>query len=151
MAVADEILARLEPFLEERDREWREQPDALRQPTLPSCVDGKVNVRALVKQLGMAQSREQWFFKVAELTSVVNAFATAQGLKPIGSRKAVDAADQVVERQMNRLQTERSDLSQTLAEREAVIERQRRYIAQLEAQLELRTSTGMILRTHEIV
>jgi hypothetical protein len=136
------------------DRQWHEQPKELRRPTLPHLNDMKVNVRGLVEALGMKQSREQYFFRSegVELASLVNAYACVQGLKPIGSRKtAADAADAVVERQLNRLQSDRLKLSRSLAEREAVIERQRSYIEKLEAQLGLRADTGMTLRISEII
>ena len=154
MAVVDEIMAVLQPYLDEMDRKWHEQPEGLRRPTLPHLNDMKVNVRGIVEALGMRRTREQYFFRPEgrELASLVNAYADVQELKSIGSRKAAaDAVDAVVEKQLKRVQSDRSDLSRNLAEREAVIERQRRYIEQLEAQLGLRADTGMTLRTGEIV
>jgi hypothetical protein len=140
------IKSRLEPYLEENLAAWERQPASKREPTLPATHDGKVNVRALTQALGLKAADEQHFYRYPELASMVNAVAEAQGLRPIGSRAQIDAQDKVVRDRIVRLQSDRSDLARTLAEREAVIEAQRNEIAALREQLRLRDETGMTLR-----
>lgn len=147
--VVPEILRKLEPYLEARMAEWLVQQEP-REPTLPITGDGKINVRALTLALGLPLSKEQHFYKQASLAEVVNAAAHTQGLLPIGSRSQMDADDAVVQQRIKRIQGESSDLARELAEREAVIERQRIRIATLEEQLRLRDEIGMTLRLQDV-
>ena len=146
-SIIPEILAVLEPYLERMDTAWESQLEDRRQPTLPITSDGKVNVRQLVRELGLRETQEQHFFKHPELAALVNAVAVAQGVKPIGSRALDDVADKVMADRLRRVQTQSSDLAKILAEREAVIERQRREILSLREQLRLLEEAGMVLRT----
>lgn len=145
-SIVPEIMATLEPWLDARMREWDAAPKAGRQPTLPFTDDCKVNVRALTLTLGLRLSQEQHFYRHPELTSIVNAAAEAQGLRPIGSRTQADAEDAVVRKRIARIHADHSDLARTLAEREGVIEAQRREIQSLREQLNLQDETGMTLR-----
>lgn len=145
-SVVPEIRSALEPWLEARMAEWEAQGADFRRPTLPSTDDGKVNVRAVTLALGLRQSQEQHFYRHEELSSVVNAAAEAQGLRPIGSRAQMDRDDRVVADRIGRMRGENGDLAVALAEREAVIERQRREIEALREQLGLLEETGMVLR-----
>jgi hypothetical protein len=148
-SIIPELRARLEAWLDARMTQWEAQPAGHRAPTLPMTDDGKVNVRALTLALGLRVSQEQHFYKHPELTNAVNAVAEAQGLKPIGSRLGCAVEDQVLTARMNRIRGERNDLLRTLAEREALIERQRREIEALREQLQLLEETGMLLRTRD--
>ncbi len=58
-----------------------------------------------------------------------------------------DAGDRVHAARMQKVERHNTDLSRSLAEREAVIERQRREIDALRAQLALLEETGMTIRT----
>ncbi|AIB12613.1 hypothetical protein ABAZ39_11535 [Azospirillum argentinense] len=147
--VVAEIRALLEPYLDEQMAAWERQPEAGRQPTLPMIGD-KVSVRGLTRALGLKISREQYFYDEPELASLVNAVAEAQGLLPIGSRAQLDAEDKAVAERITRAQADRSDLARTLAEREALIERQRREIEALRGQLALLEETGMVMRTGKV-
>jgi hypothetical protein len=146
-SIVPEIKAQLEVWLEQRMAEWSAQPERRRQPTLPATGEGKINVRELTLALGLRRSQEQHFFNHAELRTLVNVAAEAQGLAAIGSRVQLDADDDVVRRRMGRLNNDRNDLAAALAEREAVIEWQRREIDALREQLRLRDETGMQMRT----
>lgn len=147
--VVPEITARLEPWLEARMADYLAQAEP-RVPTLPATSDSKVNVRAVTLALGLKLSQEQHFYKHPELARLLNTAAEAQGLTPIGSRGQQNAEDAVVQQRMSRAKTEASDYARTLAEREAVIERQRRRIAQLEEMLQIRDETGMVFRTESV-
>lgn len=149
------ILETLLPLVGERlemlDAAWEGQPEDGRRPTLPMTDDGKVNVRAFaVEVCGLPQSQEQHFYKKPELAALVNAVAVRQGVKPIGARALTDVIDKAAKDRLGRAQSDRDDLARTLAEREALIERQRRTIAALNEQLRLLGDTGMVLRTGDL-
>lgn len=145
-SIVPQIKAQLEVWLEQRMAEWAAQPERRRQPTLPATGEGKINVRELTLALGLRRSQEQHFFNHAELRTLVNVAAEAQGLAAIGSRIQQDTDDDAVRRRMGRINADRNDLAGALAEREAVIERQRREIEALREQLHLRDETGMQMR-----
>ena len=145
-SVVPTILEALDPYLEKVDREWSLQPEDDRQPTLPVTVDGKVNVRQLVRNLGLSETLEQHFYRKPDLAGPVNALARVQGVKPIGSRALDDAVDAGVSRRMKRQSDEISDLRKMLAEREAMVEAQRAEISSLRSRLGLLEETGMIVR-----
>jgi hypothetical protein len=106
-----------------------------------------VNVRAITKAVGLRQSQEQHFFKKPELALAINELARIQGLRGINSRELQDDGDRVHAARMQKVARHNTDLSRSLAEREAVIERQRREIEALRAQLALLEETGMAIRT----
>lgn len=139
------ILAALEPYLEQRQAVWLAQPENSRLPTLPD-VAGKVDVRNMVKALGLSSSHEQHFYNKPELRTVVNAIAEVQGLKGIGSRSELDAADKVAESRLTQAQRDKSQFARALGEAHAQIDRLRRENESLRALLELRYETGMTLR-----
>ncbi len=84
-SIIPELLAKLEPYLELHMSEWAALPEGRRHPTLPSTNDGKINVRELTFSVGLKRSQEQHFFNHAELRTLVNAAALAQGLSSIGA------------------------------------------------------------------
>jgi hypothetical protein len=148
------ILETLEPLvsekLEQLDALWQAQPEGNRHPTLPVTDDGKINVRRLTALCGLKQSQEQHFYKKPSLAALVNAIAARQGVKTIGSRALSDVADKAVKDRLIRTQTERDDHARLLAEREALIERQRLQILSLTEQLRLLQETGMVVRTGDV-
>ncbi len=146
-SIVPQIKAQLEDWLDQRMSEWLTQPARQRQPTLPATSEGKINVRELTLALGLRRNQEQHFFNHAELRTLVNVAAEAQGLSVIGSRVQQDSDDAAVRQRIGRINADRNDLAGALAEREAVIERQRREIDVLREQLHLRDDTGMQIRT----
>jgi hypothetical protein len=149
-SIIPELKAKLEAWLDARMAQWEAQAAGHGAPTLPVTEDGKVNVRALTLALGLRISQEQHFYKHLELRNAVNAVAEAQGLKPIGSRAGSEAEDKALTARINRIEEDRNHLARTLAEREALIERQRREIEALREQLGLLEETGMLLRTRDV-
>lgn len=61
--VVDDILTKLEPWLEQKKQEWQQQPEESREPTLPVVLGNKVNVRAIAIAIGLKTTNEQHFFK----------------------------------------------------------------------------------------
>jgi len=98
----------------------------------------------------MKPGQEQHLFKKPQLAAMVNAIAQRQGVKPIGSRMLSDVVDKAAKDRLVRAQVERDDHARLLAEREAVIERQRVQILALNEQLRLLQDTGMVVRTGEV-
>lgn len=145
-SVIPTILARLEPHLEALEIAWSAQAKDRREPTLPSTPEGKINVRQLVRDIGLRETQEQHFFRKPELAGPVNALARVQGLKPIGSRMLDDVVDEGVRRRLKRSSDEGADLRKALAEREALVESLRAENARLRARLELVEETGLIMR-----
>ena len=143
-SVVPAILAKLEPFLVLRARDWElgERVD----PTLPCTPDGKVNVRGIVKLLGLPVQQEQHFFKKVEIRTLVNSVAEEQGLKPIGARGEQDDADAVVLNRMKLDSRRNGELGKLVAEQAATIEWQRREIASLREHLRIVEETGQIVR-----
>jgi hypothetical protein len=146
-SVVPTILEKLEPHLEALELAWSAPPDEDRRPTLPLTADGKVNVRQLVRDLGLRGTLEQHFYRKPEIAGPVNALAKAQGVKPIGSRLLDDIADAGVRKRLGRAAETISDLRRSLAEREALIVSLRAEIARLNARLALIEETGLIFRS----
>jgi len=144
-SVVPEILSKLELYLEEIDKLYESQPENSRVPTLPHTSDGKVNVRQITLAIGLRQSQEQHFFKKPELASAVNAIATIQGLKKIGSRMLNDAQDDIVTARLARISNDKNELAKTLAAREAEIEALREKIKSLKARIDFFETTGLMV------
>lgn len=143
------ILEKLDPHLEKLAAKWALQADQDRVPTLPTTPDGKVNVRALVRELGLKETDEQHFYRKTELSAPVNVLAAEQGLKGIGSRYQEDEAFAGVRVIVGRNAAEMSELRRTLSEREALIGSLRAENAALKARLALIEATGMPFRDPE--
>lgn len=141
------ILEKLEPHLERLELAWSAQPKADRAPTLPLTSEGKVNVRQLVRDLGLRETLEQHFFRKPELAGPVNALAKVQGVKPIGSRLLEDVTDAGVRKRLGRDADTISELRKALAEREALVGSLRDENARLRARLGLVEETGLVFRT----
>ncbi|HEY0835785.1 MAG TPA: hypothetical protein VGE72_17915 [Azospirillum sp.] len=147
--VVPEILAALEPYLEDKDRAWQAQPEGSREPTLPCKRENgvlSIHVGNLVKELGINPEWRQ-HFKKRELRAVVNAVCRTQGLKGIGEDGPVADADAAVKKVIVRQGADNKRLAEQLVEAQATILRQRQRIAELEGQLGLAQADGVLLRT----
>lgn len=146
-SVVPSILEKLEPHLEKLEVTWSAQPANDRTPTLPLTSEGKVNVRQLVRDLGLRETLEQHFFRKPELAGPVNALARVQGVKPIGSRLLDDVADAGVRKRIGRDADTISDLRRALAERESLVLSLRAENERLKARFNLLEETGLAFRT----
>lgn len=143
--VTSQILSLLEPYLEEKLREYETQTMLPKQPTLPITNDGKINVRGVADDLGR-RSWEQHFYKKPELASVLNAAAIVQELKTIGSRALDDAADRGAAERIQVIGGVNSMLSKQLAEVIAENSALKRQNDSLMEQLGVLAETGMTLQ-----
>ncbi len=113
-AVVPEIMALLEPYLDARLDEF--EAAGGKAPTLPATADGKVNVMALVRELGLKPSDAQHFHRKRELFDAVNLVAESMNLAPIGSRALDDEAAQAVRSKLARLGGAEKKASEDLVE-----------------------------------
>jgi len=143
-SVVTEILGGLEPYLEGLQSSWAAQPESDRAPTLP-LWRGKVCVRQIVRDLGLGESDEQFFYDKPELAGPVNAIAEAQGVEQIGSTSRTEG-DAGVRKRLGRDARTITDLRRSLAEREAAIVALREENARLRTRLELVEETGLVAR-----
>ena len=81
--VESEVLSALDAFVE-------------RGGSLTATADGKVNVAALCRDLGLRPSDAQHLFRKDAVKTAINALADEQKLLPIGARAEREAADQLV-------------------------------------------------------
>ena len=149
LSIVPDILAVLDPYLENRLAKFNALPEAERTPTLPATLDGKLNVTGLVRDLGLRPSDVQHFYKKRELFDVVNIAAESMGLAPIGSRAIDDEAATAVRTKMAKLGQSEKRASEDLVEAlrridvlTAENETQRQRILSLEAQLAAIYETG---------
>ncbi len=145
-SVVPAILRVLEPYLEQLDSAWADQPQRDRRPTLPLTTSGKINVRQLVRNLGLPQNQEQHFYEKPELAGPINAIARVQGVKLIGSTALSDIADAGLRRRIGRAAETISELRRTLAERESTNVVLRKENSLLRARLELIEESGLYFR-----
>lgn len=148
--ITQDILDAISPYLEEREAAWLAQPVGSRRPTLPATVEGKINVRGLIREAGVKPTWEQHCYRKPAVRNIINEVAAGMGLQPIGSRDTSEADDAVVRDVLRRSSGETKRLADQLTEALAVIDQQRRQISQLEAQLSLRTETGVSFRVDPI-
>lgn len=101
-SVIPAVQERLEVFLNVRETEYLSQTDIPRVATLPSTPDGKVNVRAIAREIGLKVSQEKYLYERDALSSLINLMAEGQGLRPIGSRLTTGAGDAALKEQVHR-------------------------------------------------
>jgi hypothetical protein len=147
--VVPDILIILEPYLETKEQAWVAQPECNRQPTLPHKQENgtlSIHVGDLVRELGINPDWRQ-HFKKKELRALVNAVCRKQGVKGIGEDGPVANAEAAVRKVIARQGSDNSRLAEQLVEAQATIMRQRQQIAELEGQLDLSQTDGILLRT----
>lgn len=131
------IKARLEAWLDECEAAYLAQPEALRQPTLPTTLDGKVNVRALAQAIDLKPTQEKYLFERDELTNLINCIAEGQGVLTIGSRVNQTEADKAVKQkliqQAKRSQEATQAATEAVAAHQELLDRIRSLSAELEA------------------
>lgn len=95
------LLEKLKTHLEEKHAEWKSQPlpPEERTPTLPHLPDGKINVTALAREIGLTAGQSQYLHR-PEWKAVVTPVAEEQGLLSIGARK--DAATKKTREEIKR-------------------------------------------------
>ena len=120
---------------------------------LPATADGKVNVAALCRELGLRPSDAQHLFRKEAVKTVVNALAEEQGLLRIGARADREAADQAMHDSIARVGAQARRDAQAATEQSAaaavLIEELAQAWAEIEALRLARTSLEARLRIFE--
>lgn len=160
-SVIPAVKERLELYLDERQAEYLQQPEATRLATLPKTPDGKVNVRAIALAIGLRQTQEKYLFEREELSSLVNLVAEGQELLPIGSRTAEAADLALKQRLVHQAKTAKADaqgavearareaaLVEQLEEASATIASLEEVVMRLRAQLDM-VHAGIMVRVAE--
>jgi hypothetical protein len=148
-SVVPDIVAVLEPYLEAKDQAWLAQPGDAKEPTLPYKEENgsaSIHVGNLVRDIGINPDWRQ-HFKKPELRALVNAICRRQGLQGIGEDGPVANAEAAVRKVIARQGSDNNRLAEQLAEAQATILRQRQRIAELEGQMDLAQTDGVLLRT----
>ena len=160
-SVIPAVKERLEQYLDERQAEYLERPEAGRAATLPQTNDGKVNVRGIAAAIGLRQTQEKYLFERDELSSLINLVAEGQALLPIGARTA-DVADKAIkERLARQAKTAKADaqgaveararetaLVEELGQAQGAIANLEATVMRLQAQLDL-INAGLMVRVVE--
>jgi len=142
------LLARLEPRLEDALARYRAAPQA--GPTLPRARGGgKLNIRALVRDLALPPSWEQHFYDHAEVKTLVNAVAREMQLAGIGEPPVSKAANAAAAR-LAAASRAQSRQAQTAAEMAAENAMLRERVQLLEARLAFLQESGLLIRTEGI-
>ncbi len=140
-SVVPTMVAVLEAYLAARAAEWRTCPEA--GPTLPCKRESgtaSIHVRELVRELGVNPEWRQHFRK-QQLRDLVNASCREQGLLGIGETAPFPASETAA----NPAIVRRAPKGE-LAGAEAALLQQRHRIAELEGQLGLAETDGVLFR-----
>lgn len=86
---------------------------------IPAAGDGKVNVAALTRLLGLRPSDTQHLFRKEAVKTAVNALAVEQGLAPIGARSDREAADDALRDRVARTANQARKDAQAASEQSA--------------------------------
>ncbi len=146
-SIIPQFLERLEPILENARRNWLGQPDGERTPTLPVNPQGQIHVGKLLEMMGYDIEKYRQHFRKAELKSPVNAICREQGIKGIAEEGIIASAEVAVRKVIALQGADNNRLAEQLAEAQATIVRQRKRVAELEGQLDLAQTDGVLLRT----
>ncbi|MYN46769.1 hypothetical protein GTP23_17135 [Pseudoduganella sp. FT93W] len=119
-SVIPQVKERLETYLNECEAAYLQQPEGMRQPTLPSTPDGKINVRAVAQAIDLKTTQEKYLYERVELSQLVNLVAEGQGLLPIGARLLQSAGDSAIKERMVRQAQDAREASQSATEALAV-------------------------------
>lgn len=92
-----------------------------RDAKLPALADGKINVTALCKLLGLRASDAQYFHKNEEVKGAVNAVCEEQGLFKIGHR-SVDFEDAATNARLAQVHRQARSDARAAAEQSAASE-----------------------------
>ncbi|MCL4722923.1 MAG: hypothetical protein KJZ90_01485 [Rhodocyclaceae bacterium] len=136
-SVIPDIKLRLESYLNEREAEYISQPEDKRTPTLPVTADGKVNVRAVAKAIGLKDTQEKYLFERKELSDLINCVCEGQDVMPIGARLLQDAGDKALKsrlaQQAKQLQNASTAAVEAQAAQSELLERLQQMSAELAA------------------
>lgn len=121
-SVIPKVTADLTEYLNRCQHSFDAQPEGLRKPTLPQTPDGKVNVRAVAKAIGLTEGQEKYLYERVELTQLINLVCDGQGVLPIGSRLIQSAADKALKERLIKQSRATQEASQAAVEADGALQ-----------------------------
>ncbi len=121
-SVIPKVLSDLTEYLDRKQAEYAALPEHGRLPTLPLTPDGKINVRAVAKEIGLKESQEKYLYERSELTDPINLICEGQGVLPIGSRLTQTAADMAIKERLVRQAQAATNASQAAVEAQGALQ-----------------------------
>jgi hypothetical protein len=144
-SVIPKVLSDLTEYLDCMQAEYAARPEHGRLPTLPLTPDGKINVRALAKAIGLKESQEKYLYERSELTDPINLICEGQGVLPIGSRLVQTAADAAIKERLTRQAQAATNASQAAVEAQGALQEMMESVSGMAAELEsLRAENGRL-------
>ncbi len=135
-SVIPKVTAALTEYLNRCHHMFDAQPNDSRKPTLPVTPDGKVNVRAVAKAIGLTESQEKYLYERAELTQLINLVCDGQGVLPIGSRVTQSAADKALKERLIKQSKAAQEASQAAVEADGALQAALNRVRELSDELE---------------
>lgn len=135
-SVIPKVLSDLTEYLDRLQDRYASEPEHARSPTLPLTPDGKINVRALAKAIGLKQSQEKYLYERPELTQLINLICDGQGVLPIGSRLSQTAADKAIKEQLVRQARAVTDASRSAVEAQGALQEMLTRVRDMAVELE---------------
>jgi hypothetical protein len=135
-SVMPRVTADLTGFLNSCQAAFDALPDYAKSPTLPVTSDGKVNVRAVAKAIGLNENQEKYLFEHAELTQLINLVCEGQGVLPIGSRVMQSAADKALKERLVKQSRAAQESSQAAVEASGALQAALDLVRELSVELE---------------
>lgn len=144
-SIIPKVLADLTEYLDRMQAEYVAQPEHGRLPTLPLTPDGKINVRAVAREISLKESQEKYLYERAELTQLINLICEGQGVLPIGSRLTQTAADALIKERLARQAQAAANASQAAVEAQGALQELVETVSGMAAELEsLRAENGRL-------
>lgn len=135
-SVIPQVTADLTEYLNQCQAAFNALPDMARAPTLPITPDGKVNVRAIAKAIGLTENQEKYLYERAELTQLINLVCDGQEVLPIGSRVTQSAADKALKERLVRQSKAAQEASQAAVEADGALQAALDRVQELSDELE---------------
>jgi hypothetical protein len=140
------VTADLTEYLNKCQSEFNALPDGSKVPTLPTTPDGKVNVRAIAKAIGLTVNQEKYLYDRPELTQLINLVCEGQEVLPIGSRVTMSAADKALKERLARQAKASQEASQAAVEADSALHAALDRVRELSDELEAATAQITRLR-----
>ena len=144
--VIPKVTADLTVYLNACQAAFDALPNDAKSPTLPITLDGKANVRAIAKAIGLTQNQEKYLYEHVELTQLINLVCEGQDVLPIGSRLIQSAADKALKERLIRQSKAAQDSSQAAVEASSALQAALDKVQELSTELEAVKAQNIRLR-----
>lgn len=145
-SVIPKVLSDLTEYLDQLQDRYASQPEHARRPTLPLTPDGKINVRALARAIGLKESQEKYLYERPELTQLINLICDGQEVLLIGSRLSQTAADKAIKERLVRQTRAATDASHAAVEAQGALQEMLARVKDMAIELEAVKAENQRLR-----